>query len=303
MVLGVIQFRLSYDKLGDAGLLRNELSDEARRRLARRFFGGCAVATAALVVAGVLAAGAITLPQVADNLAGVILAVVVLYFVNIVFFGGHSRQERKQIAVVFWLCILATVFWSGFEQAGSSLNLFARDYTDRTIGDWTYKASWLQSVNSLFIIVLAPVFGSLWVWLATRKANPSVPLKFALGLLLLAAGFLVVSWGAANATPDEPASVSWLVVMYFLFPVGELILSPVGLSAVTKLAPANRVSQMMGLWFVATSLGNLIAGQVAGQLEGLAPSPLFKSVAVIIGATGFVALLASPFVKRWSQER
>ena len=303
MVLGVIQFRLSYDKLGDAGLLRNELSDEARRRLARRFFGGCAVAAAALVVAGVLAAGAVTLPQVADNLAGVILAVVVLYFVNIVFFGGHSRQERKQIAVVFWLCILATVFWSGFEQAGSSLNLFARDYTDRTIGDWTYKASWLQSVNSLFIIVLAPVFGSLWVWLATRKANPSVPLKFALGLLLLAAGFLVVSWGAANATPDEPASVSWLVVMYFLFTVGELILSPVGLSAVTKLAPANRVSQMMGLWFVATSLGNLIAGQVAGQLEGLAPSPLFKSVATIIGATGLVALLASPFVKRWSQER
>ena len=95
MVLGVIQFRLSYDKLGDAGLLRNELSDEARRRLARRFFGGCAVATAALVVAGVLAAGAITLPQVADNLAGVILAVVVLYFVNIVFFGGHSRQESR----------------------------------------------------------------------------------------------------------------------------------------------------------------------------------------------------------------
>ncbi len=299
MILGLVQFRLSYGKLGDAGVLRNELSEDARRRLAKRFFGGCAVVAAALAVGGVLAAGAITLPQVAENVTVAILVIALLYFLNVIFFGGHSKQEVKQVVVIFWLFLLATVFWSGFEQAGSSLNLFARDYTDRTIGSWTYPAGWLQSVNSLFIIIFAPVFGSLWVWLANRKANPSTPLKFALGLLLLAAGYLVVSWGAANATPDAPASASWLVVMYFLFTVGELVLSPVGLSAVTKLAPANRLSQMMGVWFVATALGNLIAGQVAGRLEGLEPSPLFGSVALIIGATGLVALLASPFVKRW----
>lgn len=302
MVLGVIQFRRAYGKLGDAGRLRSELTEAARRRLAQRFFSGCALVAAALVAAGVLTSGSVTPPQVAENLSYVILAVVLLYFLNVVFFGGHTRQEVKQVVVVFWLCLLATVFWSGFEQAGSSLNLFARDFTDRTIGSWTYPTGWLQSVNSLFIIILAPVFGSLWVWLANRKANPSIPLKFALGLLLLAAGFFVISWGAANATPDAPASASWLVVMYFLFTVGELVLSPVGLSAVTKLAPANRLSQMMGLWFVATSLGNLIAGQVAGRLEGLAPSPLFQNVAWIIGGTGLVALLASPFVKRWSAE-
>lgn len=302
MVLGLVQFRRSYGKLGDAGRLRSDLSADALRRLARRFFGGCALFAAALAAAGVWASGSVTVPQVAEHVSYVILAVVLLYFLNVVFFGGHTRQEVKQVVVVFWLFLLATVFWSGFEQAGSSLTLFARDYTDHTIGSWTYPVGWLQSVNSLFIIILAPVFGSLWIWLANRKSNPSIPLKFALGLLLLAAGFFVISWGAANATPDAPASASWLVVTYFLFTVGELVLSPIGLSAITKLAPANRLSQMMGIWFVATALGNLIAGQVAGRLEGLAPSPLFASVAWIIGGTGLVALLASPLVKKWSPE-
>ena len=207
-------------------------------------------------------------------------------------------MEKRKIVTIFWFAILAAVFWSGFEQAGSSLNLFARDFTDRTIGNWEYPASLLQSVNAFFIVVFAPIFGSLWVWLSNRNANPSTPVKFALGLLWLAAGFLVVAWGAANATPDSPASASWLVVMYFFHTVGELTLSPIGLSAVTKLAPARRLSQMMGLWFVATSLGNVVAGLVAGRLESLAPAPLFSTVAMIIGGAGIVALLASPLFKR-----
>jgi POT family proton-dependent oligopeptide transporter len=108
----------------------------------------------------------------------------------------------------------------------------------------------------------------------------------------------VIAWGAANATPDSPVSASWLVVMYFLHTVGELALSPVGLSAMTKLAPRTRVGQMMGVWFVAAALGNLIAGRVAGRLEGLEPSPLFMSVALIIGGGGLVAIIVSPFMKR-----
>ncbi len=302
MVLGVIQFRLSYGKLGDAGLLRSGLSAETRRRLGLRAFGVCLGVAAALAVGGILLSTTITLPQVAEGLTWVVLAVVLVYFVAVTFFGGHNRAEQKNIAVIFWLCILAAAFWTGFEQAGSSLNIFARDYTDRTIFGFSYPAGWLQSVNSLFIIVLAPVFGSLWVWLATRRANPSTALKFALGLLLVGAGFLVVSWGAANATADSPASASWLVVMYFLFTVGELALSPVGLSAVTKLAPAKRVSQLMGLWFVATALGNLQAGRIAGLLEGLAPASLFSQMATIFGLVGLVALLASPLVRRWGEE-
>ena len=301
MVLGLIQFRLGYDRLGDAGVLRSDRTPQQIASLSRRFFGGCAAVALALVAFGVLVSQGsipITLTQIAGGLAWVIGGVVVIYFLYLMFYGGHNVVERKKIAAIFWFALLAVVFWSGFEQAGSSLNLFAENYTDRTIGSWSYPASWLQSVNALFIVIMAPVFGWLWVWLANRNANPSTAVKFALGLLGLAAGFFVIAWGAANATPDSPVSASWLIVMYFLHTVGELALSPVGLSAVTKLAPANRISQMMGLWFVATSLGNVMAGLVAGRLETLEPSPLFFTVTTIIGSAGFVALLASPMIKR-----
>ena len=166
------------------------------------------------------------------------------------------------------------------------------------IGGWELPASWLQSVNSTFIIILAPVFGSLWITLARLKRNPSIPLKFALGLLGLAAGFFVIAWGAANTEDGSLVSPAWLVVMYFLFTVGELSLSPVGLSSITKLAPTGRVGQMMGVWFIGTALGNLFAGLVAGQLETLAPSELFRNVAMTIGVSGAVALVAFPLIKR-----
>ena len=224
-----------------------------------------------------------------------ILILVGLYFGYLMAFGGHDGEEKRRLLVILWLFVLAAIFWSGFEQAGSSLNLFAQDLTDRNVFGWLMPAGFLQSVNAGMIIVFAPVFGWLWVGLAQRNANPSIPVKFSLGL---AAGFFVIAWGAANATADNLASPSWLVVMYFLHTVGELALSPVGLSSITKLAPKGRVGQMMGVWFVATALGNLIAGLVAGNLETLAPFALFRTVAIIVGASGIVALLVSPAVKK-----
>ena len=301
MVLGLIQFRLGYGRLGDAGVLRSDRTPEQRAALSRRFFGGCAAIALALATFGYLVAGGViplSLTDIATGLAWVIGSVVVVYFFYLMWFGGHTAEEKQKIGAIFWFALLAVVFWSGFEQAGSSLNLFAQQFTDTTIGGWSYPASWLQSVNAFFIVCLAPVFGWLWVWLANRNANPSTAVKFALGLMGLAAGFFVIAWGAANATTEAPAAASWLVVMYFLHTVGELALSPVGLSAVTKLAPPSRISQMMGLWFVATSLGNVMAGLVAGRLEDLAPSPLFFAVAQIIAVAALVALVASPVVKR-----
>ena len=301
MVLGLIQFRLGYGPLGDAGVLRTDKSAEELARTGRRFYGIFGAVVLALVAFGLLVRNGtipLALPDIGWYLTWTILVIVGLYFVYVVFLGGHTREEVRKVLVIFWLVVLAALFWSGFEQAGSSLNLFARDYTDRTLGSLEYAAGLLQSVNAFFIIVLAPVFGWFWVWLANRNANPSVPLKFGLGLLGLSAGFFVIAWGAANATPEAPVSASWLIVMYFLHTVGELALSPVGLSAVTKLAPRNRVSQMMGLWFVAAALGNLIAGLAAGQLEGLEPSPLFRSLALIVGGGGLLALVVSPFMKR-----
>ncbi|HSL84000.1 MAG TPA: peptide MFS transporter, partial [Thermoanaerobaculia bacterium] len=206
--------------------------------------------------------------------------------------------ETRRLMVIFWLFLLAAVFWSGFEQAGSSMNLFARDLTDRVFFGWEMPTSWLQNVNPLFIVIFAPVFGWLWTWLANVKANPSIPVKFALGILGLAAGFLVLAWGAANASPEDPVSVNWLVVTYFLHTVGELCLSPVGLSSMTKLAPRGRVGQMMGVWFIGAALGNLIAGLVAGQLEDLSSQELFWQVTLWIGGAGLVALLLSPLIKK-----
>ena len=212
--------------------------------------------------------------------------------------GAQVSIEKKRLMVIFWLFLLAAIFWSGFEQAGSSMNLFARDLTDRTLFGWEMPAGYLQNVNPFFIIVLAPVFGVLWTWLARREKNPSIPMKFALGLLGLAAGMFVLAWGASYASDTTRVSMAWLIVTYFLFTVGELALSPVGLSSMTKLAPPGRLGQMMGVWFIAAALGNLFAGLVAGTLEALPPEALFRNVALFSGAAGMLALALSPWVKR-----
>lgn len=180
------------------------------------------------------------------------------------------------------------------------MNLFARDLTNRVVAGWQMPASWLQNVNPIFIILLAPVFGWLWTWLAARKLHPSIPMKFALGLFGLATGFFVLSWGAANASETNRVSMAWLVVTYFMHTVGELCLSPVGLSSMTKLAPRGRVGEMMGIWFIAAALGNLLAGLVAGQIENLGPSAVFLSVARYLAVAGLIALLCSPLMKRLS---
>ncbi len=273
---------------------------------------GVAVTFAALL-AGLVGLGPRLLPEFAGPLVetgewGIVagryaIAIVLGLFVlmNLVFLatgGERVTTTRKRLMVIFWLFLLAAVFWSGFEQAGSSMNLFARDLTDRVYFGWEMPTTWLQNVNPAFIVILAPVFGYLWTWLAHRDANPSIPLKFALGLLGLSAGFFVIAWGAAQATTENPVTPAWLIVTYFLHTCGELALSPVGLSSMTKLAPRGRVGQMMGVWFIATALGNLIAGLVAGQLEALPPDLLFRNVALIAGAAGVVALLVSRPVKR-----
>ncbi|MDE2995289.1 MAG: MFS transporter, partial [Bacteroidota bacterium] len=176
-------------------------------------------------------------------------------------------------------------------------NLFAEEYADRDWGSWELPASWLQSVNSTFIIIFAPLFGSLWLALAKMQKHPHFLTKFGLGLLGLGAGFFVVAWGAVNAEPGT-VGVTFLIVMYFLHTVGELCLSPVGMSSITKLAPKGRVGQMMGIWFVATALGNLFAGLVAGDVEQLGYDGLFAQVAWISAGAGLVALLLSKPIQK-----
>jgi POT family proton-dependent oligopeptide transporter len=225
-------------------------------------------------------------------------AFIVLNLTQLAVARGGVSLEKRRLMVIFWLFLLAATFWAGFEQAGSSMNLFTERLTDREVFGRQMPASWLQSINPIFIILLAPVFGWVWISLARRQSNPSIPVKFALGLFGLSAGFFVLAWGSANASAQNLVSPAWLVVTYFLHTCGELCLSPVGLSSITKLAPAGRVGQMMGVWFIGSAVGNLFAGLVAGALENLDPAALFWRVAVFVGVAAAVAMLLAPLVRR-----
>lgn len=302
MVFGLIQYRRGARHLGEAGRrpVSNKQPGKQPVPVLPLILGALIGAT--FVLRGAATGTVVTLDAVARGLGSLVVATAGLYFAWLFVVGGLTADEKKRLAVIVWLFLLAAVFWSGFEQAGSSLNLFAFELTGREVAGFTVPAGWLQAINPLFIILLAPAFGTLWVWLAHRSANPSTGMKFALGLLLLAVGFFVIAWGAANASPTNPSSPAWLVVTYFLHTCGELCLSPVGLSAMCRLAPRGRVGQMMGVWFMAFALGNLIAGLAAGSLEDLAPDALFLQVALFTGATGLLALAAAPLVRRLSGE-
>ena len=293
MVLGLIQYSWGGKYLGHAGQLKPETRAPAVRAQAIRslLLGIGAVIGAALLLAGLQSAGILQMTLVgfarATGFFIVLLAATFLGYV--LFFGNLTRVEQKRVGVIAVCFLASAIFWSGFEQAGSSMNLFAERLTERTIFRWEMPASWLQSVNSMFIILLAPVFSALWLWLGSR--NPSIPVKFAYGLIQLGLGFLVLAWASFYTTNGNLVSPSWLVVTYFLHTTGELCLSPVGLSSITKLSPPRFVGQMMGIWFMGSALGNLIAGLVAGLIETLPLPQLFGSVCLFTAGAGVLLLL------------
>lgn len=243
-----------------------------------------------------------TTTGIAEAMKAVILLIVAFYFAYVIFTGNLNREEVRKILVIAVLFVGAAIFWSGFEQAGSALNLYARDFTMRNVFGWEMPAGVLQSVNPAFIIIFAPLMGALWVKLAAKNLNPRTPIKFAIGLVLLGLGFLVMVYAAKIATTGAKTGMFFLVVTYFLHSIGELTLSPVGLSAMTKLSPAKYVSQMMGIWFVAAALGNLIAGTFGGHFDPSnvqqMPDLFMTFVKLPVGA-GLVMLALSPIFNRW----
>jgi POT family proton-dependent oligopeptide transporter len=271
MVLGLIQYSLGGRHLGTAGELRPESQSPASRSAAGRSLLRAvqAIAGLGLILWALQAMGAVRLTLIGFvDWAGLfIVSLAAAYLLYVVTLGGLSIAEKKRIGVIAVCFLAAACFWSGFEQAGSSMNLFADRLTDRVFGGWEMPASWLQAVNGLFIILLAPMFSALWLWMGSR--NPSIPTKMGMGLVFLGVGFSVLAWGSTNATLENPVSPSWLVATYFLHTIGELCLSPIGLSSITKLSPARCVGQMMGIWFMGAALGNLDAGRLGGLIESL----------------------------------
>ena len=295
MVAGLIQYSYGRKYLGSAGELEpsglERHEEAARKRKIYAILGG------GFLLVGLFAAGMatgvlpLTIVQLAQYASIFILSAAILFFFYIYAAGDLDTGEKKRVGVIALLFLFSALFWAGFEQAGSSFNIFARDMTERMILGWEMPASWFQSFNPLFIIALAPAFGALWV--ALGRFNPTIPVKFAYGLILLGMGFLVMVAGANAAADGTLVSPWWLIMAYLLHTCGELCLSPVGLSTVTKLAPKRFSSQMMGAWFISLSLGNLMAGLIAGQIETLPMSELFFWVFVLTAGGGLVLLVFS----------
>ncbi len=300
MVFGVIQYMVGGKHLGTVGTKQPEApgSTEPGRGGASRLLGlGVMGALAGLlVVLQVLGVVDLTTAVGLANAGGLIIVTLTLASFGYLFSaGGLDPVEKRRLAVIAILFLCSALFWAGFEQAGSSLNLFARELTDRWVFGREIPASSLQAVNALFIIGFAPVFAWLWLWLNKRGSEPSSPAKFSMGLVLLGAGFLVMVVASALTSEGTRVSPLWLVLTYLLHTFGELSLSPVGLSTVTKLAPQRAVGQIMGVWFMSMSLGNLVAGRVAGQFETMPLPQLFGTVAAIaIGAGLLLALFVRP---------
>jgi len=212
--------------------------------------------------------------------------------------GGFSAEEWKRIVVVFVLFVFASIFWGAYEQAGSTLNLFGDRYTNNSVLGFSYPSSWYVSVQALFVILLSPVFA--WIWVKLGPRQPSVPSKFALALLFAGVAFLLLVPAGAMAQSAAGIKVSplWLVAAYFIEEWGELCLSPVGLSAVTKLAPKRIVSLMMGVFFLSNSLGNKLAGWTAGFFSSMPLSQLFGAVALVCLVAAVIMFALVKPVKR-----
>ncbi len=306
MVIGLIWYKLTENKtLGDIGLQPTSTPRE-RQQAVRSLLVGFGVL--ALIVLGVYMLRLSPL-TIAENMSYVMATLAALYFGYLFFGAGLNTDEMKRVAVIIVLFVFATIFWSAFEQAPTSLNLFAADYTDRQFGDWTMPVLWLQSANSFFVITLAPLFAALWVSLARRRGDLSSPAKFAMGLFFAAIGFAIMIFAArAVLAGGEGFRVSawWLVASYFFQTVGELCLSPVGLSSMTKLSPRRFTGQMMGVWFMAAAMGNLIAGIVGGHVDPENPQQmpaLFERTTIsLLIATAVLAALIIP-IRRMMQER
>ena len=222
------------------------------------------------------------------------------YFVG--YLGGTTRllkgEELMRVLVIFILVLFSIIFWMTYEQAGSSMTLFADRLTRNQIFGWSFPSSWWQSLPAIFVIFLAPVFAFMWHRMGDRQ--PSSPAKFALGLFFAGIAFVVITF-AARLTGAGRVSPLWLVVVYFIQTVGEMCLSPVGLSTITKLSPARMVGLMMGVWFLSISVGSYIAGRTGQLFVAGTPEVLTRAFGIFAGITLAAALLLAlltPLIKK-----
>ena len=302
MAIGVLQFYLTRRHLGGAGAYVPP-DAAARPQINKRWLQLAIGAVLAGLVLAAVSFGFVPVNPVSLARATTVLIVsmAVLYFAYFFTIARLTAEERRRGVVLVVLFVGCTLFFSGFEQAGSSLNLFAERYTDRQIGHFVIPSGWFQSLNPAFIIMFAPLFAWVWIALAQRNLNPSAPAKFAIGVMLMGSGFLVMAAAASIVASGSKVLPYWLILTYLLHTFGELCLSPVGLSYYTKLAPKRFVGQMMGMWFLATSLGNLVAGLIAGEFDAnnvaAMPAQYMHIVYFSVGLGAVLLIISRPVKK------
>jgi len=306
MFFGILQYLAGWKHLGAAGMNPIVPDDPAEhQRNRRRLQYGIVATIVGMVVIGLLErTGAVRMTPrgVADGFGIGLLVLTVLLWAGLLGLKSWTPAERKRLLTILCLFVASTVFWSVYEQAGSTLNLFADRATDNRLFGMAFPASWFQSVSAVFIIALAPVFAWLWVRLGTR--NPSSPTKFVFGLLFVGLGFAVLVPAATLSASGVKVSPLWLTLTYLLHTIGELCLSPVGLSATTKLAPARVAGLMMGVWFLTIALGSYLGGRVASGYEAFPLPTLFGVVGGIAMAAGLVlAVAVRPINRMLASER
>jgi POT family proton-dependent oligopeptide transporter len=285
MALGVVQYKLGIAAFGDAGAHPTPPANEGERR--RNVYILIGILTAIVVLPSLLF-GLVALDVLGTegvgNVFGVLLLVTAVgVFVTLYTMGCQNVDEKRRLTVILLLFVGACIFWGCFEQAGSVLNLFATSHTDKTIFGWAYPSTWLQSANSVFIIAFAPIFAWLWMAWNKRGSEPSSPAKFGAGLVLVGAGFAVMIPAAMAIGDSATTTVTplYLITLYLFHTFAELCLSPVGLSSMSKLAPARWGGLVMGIWFLGASIGNFLAGRAVEYSKSMSPTSFFTMMVLI----------------------
>ncbi|MGN6393050.1 MAG: peptide MFS transporter [Gemmatimonadales bacterium] len=305
MFLGLVQYTVGGKYLAPEGLRPARPADPAAAARSDRQVRLIGLATLAVVVVGgiLVATGALTLDAeaISRNFKWALLVVTLGCFGWMFLVARWTPDERRRLMLVAVLFVASCVFWMAYEQAGSTLNLFAERNTHNAVLGSAFPASWYQALTPMFIILFAPVFAALWIRLGRR--DPSSPTKFTLGLLLLGLGFAVMVGAAGASAGGTRVSPLWLVLSYWLQTMGELCLSPVGLSALSKLAPVRIAGLIMGVWYLSLAVGNYLAGMASSFYETMPLSTLFTITAgTALVAAAVLALLIRP-MRRMLEQR
>ena len=303
MTFGVIQYIKHRHLLGDAGMHPNEMSDDKRKKLTN-YLKVSLIGMFMVIGAGLLGFFTIDPRFFAEQFAYFLTIIAGLYFIYLFLFAGLNASERKNLILLFLLFIGAAAFWSGFDQSAGSLNIFARDYTDLSIVGYKIPVGWLQFANPVIVVLFAPIFAGIWAQLARKNLDPSLPIKFAIGLLFMALSFLVMIVAVNIAIEASPVGMQWLLLTYLFQTWGELALSPIGLSAFSRYGPKRYMGQMFGLWFLASAIGGVLAGLLGGEaldggLETISPVFEFMIQYYLVIA---VALIALSFVIKTAKD-